>query len=155
MKKSLFSIVLLSSVLFLNGGRRTAAQDDSRILVNVVLVQLNVAVTDKKGNYVSGLKPEDFVITEDKIQEKVSTFEEGNEPALRLVLSGPQGKIVSQVITPAPEPTAVGAGDTPNSSPVPAFTGANAELPLDRGARTHQPPPRRDRYDWALNDLTE
>ena len=28
--------------------------------VNVVLVQLNVAVTDDKGNYVTGLRPEDF-----------------------------------------------------------------------------------------------
>lgn len=129
MKKSLFSIVLLSSVLFLNGGRRTAAQDDSRILVNVVLVQLNVAVTDKKGNYVSGLKPEDFVITEDKIQEKISTFEEGNEPARRLVLSGPQGKMVSQVITP--DATAAGGGDAPNGSPVPAFTGANVFILFD------------------------
>jgi Ca-activated chloride channel family protein len=56
-KNSLLSVLLLSSVLFLNGGRRISAQDDSRILVNVVLVQLNVAVTDRKGNYISGLKP--------------------------------------------------------------------------------------------------
>jgi len=49
--------------------------------VNVVLVQLNVAVTDSKGNYVTGLRPEDFVITEDKIPQKVSTFEESRDPA--------------------------------------------------------------------------
>src|SRR5512142_2458728 len=90
----------LSSLLLMGDERRSAAQDDSRILVNVVLVQLNVAVTDRKGNYVSGLKPEDFVITEDKIPERISTFEEGNEPARRLVLSGPGGKMVSQVIAP-------------------------------------------------------
>jgi VWFA-related protein len=47
-------------------------------------VQLNVAVTDRKGNYVSGLKPEDFIITEDKIPEKIATFEEGNEPTRTL-----------------------------------------------------------------------
>jgi VWFA-related protein len=59
------------------GGSRTAAQDDpSHLRVNVVLVQLNVAVTDDKGNYVTGLKPEDFSITEDKIPQKISTFEE-------------------------------------------------------------------------------
>ena len=52
----------------------------SRIFVNVVLVQLNVAVTDKKGNYVTGLKPENFVISEDKIPEKISSFEEGGAP---------------------------------------------------------------------------
>ena len=47
--------------------------------VNVVLVQLNVAVTDEKGNYVTGLRPEDFSITEDKIPQKISTFEESVE----------------------------------------------------------------------------
>ena len=127
MKKSLLSLFLLSSVLLLNGGRRIAAQDDSRILVNVVLVQLNVAVTDHKGNYVSGLKPEDFVITEDKIPERISTFEEGNEPAKRLVLSGPDGKRVSQVIAPDP----ADAGAEGKSVPLPGITGANVFILFD------------------------
>ena len=53
--------------LFFVGDRFTGAQDDStNIRVNVDLVQLNVAVTDSKGNYVSGLGPENFAITEDK-----------------------------------------------------------------------------------------
>ena len=57
---------------------RPAAQNEtSRFRVNVVLVQLNVAVTDGKGNYISGLRPEDFAIKEDNIQEKIATFEEG------------------------------------------------------------------------------
>ena len=127
MNRSLLSVLLLSSVLFINGGRQISAQDDSKILVNVVLVQLNVAVTDKKGNYISGLKPEDFVITEDKIQERISTFEEGNEPTKRLVLSGPQGKMVSQVI--APEPPS--GSDTSGVSPMPGITGANVFILFD------------------------
>jgi VWFA-related protein len=45
----------------------------------VVLVQLNIAVMDSKGKYVTGLHPEDFTITEDKIPQKISTFEEGRE----------------------------------------------------------------------------
>ena len=57
-----------------------AAQDDpTHLRVNVVLVQLNVAITDDKGNYVTGLRPEDFSITEDKIPQKISTFEESVE----------------------------------------------------------------------------
>jgi Ca-activated chloride channel family protein len=123
-KKSLLSVLLLSSVLFLNGGRRISAQDDSRILVNVVLVQLNVAVTDRKGNYISGLKPEDFVITEDKIQERIATFDEGNEPTRRMVASGPQGKMVSQVIAPE------GSG-SPSGSLTPGITGANVFILFD------------------------
>jgi len=66
--------------LFESGGRTTAAQDDpTHLRVNVVLVQLNVAVTDNKGNYITGLKPEDFAITEDKLPQKISTFEESTE----------------------------------------------------------------------------
>jgi VWFA-related protein len=68
------------------GNAGAAAQDEaSPIHVNVVLVQLSVAVTDRKGNYISGLHPEDFVIMEDGIPEKTATFEEGNEPARSLV----------------------------------------------------------------------
>jgi VWFA-related protein len=52
---------------------------DQRIHVVVDLVQLNVAVTDKKGNYVTGLRPEDFAISEDRIPQKIATFGEGNE----------------------------------------------------------------------------
>jgi VWFA-related protein len=124
--KSLLSVLLLSSVLFINGGREISAQDDSKILVNVVLVQLNVAVTDKKGNYISGLKPEDFVITEDKIQERISTFEEGNEPTRRMVLSGPQGKMVSEVVAPEPAGSKAPAG-----APMPGITGANVFILFD------------------------
>jgi len=124
-KRSLLSVLLLSSLLVLGGGRRTAAQDDSKILVNVVLVQLNVAVTDRKGNYISGLKPEDFSITEDKIPEKIATFEEGNEPSRRLVLSGPEGRLVSQqtVVQPAAD-----ASPTPST---PTITGANVFILFD------------------------
>ena len=61
------------------GGRARAQDDASHISVRVVLVELDVAVTDSKGNYIRGLKPEDFVIVEDKIPEKMATFEEGNQ----------------------------------------------------------------------------
>ena len=61
-----------------------AQENESDIHVIVNMVQVNVAVTDDKGNYVTGLHPEDFVITEDGIQEKIATFEEGNEPTRRV-----------------------------------------------------------------------
>src|ERR1700749_361935 len=76
-------------ILFFVGDRFTGAQDDStNIRVNVDLVQLNVAVTDSKGNYVSGLGPENFAITEDKIPERLATFEEGNEGTRQVLQSG-------------------------------------------------------------------
>jgi VWFA-related protein len=130
MKKSLVSIVALSSLLALDGGRRIAAQDDSRILVNVVLVQLNVAVTDRKGNYISGLKPEDFVITEDKIPEKIATFEEGNEPTRRLVWNTSERKMVPQNVT-SPSSDGTGAEASPSVSPGPVATGSNVFILFD------------------------
>jgi len=99
MIKRYLLLLCLFSVPFSGGGAGAAAQDDSsRIRVSVVLVQLNVAVTDSKGNYVSGLGPEDFAITEDKIQEKPATFEEGNGPTRRVVEVGsPDGKAYAQI----------------------------------------------------------
>jgi Ca-activated chloride channel family protein len=55
-----------------------------RINVTVDLVQLNVAVTDNKGKYVTGLNPQDFTIAEDGIPESLATFGEGNESARAL-----------------------------------------------------------------------
>lgn len=57
---------------------RTVAQTGPDIHVVVNMVQLNVAVTDRKGNYVTGLTPKDFSIYEDGILEKTATFAEGN-----------------------------------------------------------------------------
>jgi len=58
---------------------------NSQIRVMVELVQLNVAVTDSRGEYVTGLQPGDFTVLEDGIPQKLATFAEGNEPTRRLV----------------------------------------------------------------------
>jgi len=74
----------LSALLLLAGQPRFAAQDEATHLrVTVNLVQLNVAVTDNKGNYIRGLRPENFAITEDRIPQRIATFEEGNGPAIQ------------------------------------------------------------------------
>ncbi len=52
--------------------------------VEVDMVLLNVAVTDKKGNYITGLYPWDFEMYEDGIQQKVATFAEGSAAPRRL-----------------------------------------------------------------------
>ena len=48
------------------------------------MVQLNVAVMDSKGNYVTGLRPRTLTVTEDGIPQKVATFGEGNEATRRV-----------------------------------------------------------------------
>jgi len=63
------------------GGTQVQGQEHSNLRVVVSMVQLNVAVTDKNGKYITSLRPQDFVITEDGIPEKMATFAEGNAPA--------------------------------------------------------------------------
>ncbi|CAN5583915.1 hypothetical protein BH10ACI4_BH10ACI4_08740 [soil metagenome] len=89
MKRKYLLFLGLVSFPFYSGGFGAAQDDASRIRVNVVLVQLNVAVTDSKGNYISNLRPEDFAIIEDNIPERTAAFEEGNER--RLVDIAPAG----------------------------------------------------------------
>src|ERR1700690_3281877 len=81
MAKRTYSCILILSGLISISAALAAAQDSPQnevIRVEVNLVQLNVAVTDSKGNYVTGLHPQDFAITEDKIPQKLAIFEEGN-----------------------------------------------------------------------------
>ncbi len=82
------------------------------IHVAVDLVQLNVAVTDSKGNYVTGLKPTDFAVLEDGIPQSVATFGEGNGPARKLAeaLENPDSN--------SPDTATVGAPQQPGNGAV-------------------------------------
>ena len=51
------------------------AQDDDVVKVKSNLVNIDVIVKDKKGKYVSDLKPEDFVITENGQPQKIEFFD--------------------------------------------------------------------------------
>lgn len=120
-------------ILLLAAAPRPEAQDDtSRLRVNVDLVQLNVAVTDNKGNYVSGLHPEDFVIKEDNIPEKISTFEESNDSPRKLIEATPPANLdqaageanAPEPAPPAPEHTLAGVS-------IPGLTGADVFILFD------------------------
>jgi len=90
MAKRYFLFLWFFLGFFPGSGTWTVAQEGKpNIRVVVDMVQLNVAVTDSKGNYVTGLRPQDFVVTEDNIKEKIATFGEGNEPT-RSLLDIPQ-----------------------------------------------------------------
>ena len=92
----LLSVGLIISVAYI-----WAQKDETHIRVFVDMVQLNVAVTDNNGNYITGLRPQDFAITEDAIQQKLATFAEGNEPTRRLV-SPADGANVERAETSTP-----------------------------------------------------
>jgi Ca-activated chloride channel homolog len=84
-----------------------AQQSAPDIRVSVEMVQLDVAVTDSKGRYVTGLRPSDFAVAEDGISQTMAMFAEGDNPPKRLseVASGetkaqaPSG--VAGTLTPA------------------------------------------------------
>src|ERR1700680_2496871 len=78
-KRHFLIVALLLGILLLSTFQTRGQEDPTRLRVVVNLVQLNVAVTDNKGNYVTGLKPSDFVIAEDGIKQTIATFGEGNQ----------------------------------------------------------------------------
>jgi Ca-activated chloride channel family protein len=133
MAKRLLLLLPISSAFFFFGGRATGAQDNSaNIRVNVDLVQLNVAVTDNKGNYISGLGPESFSITEDKIPERIATFEEGNEPARQVSPTGgaAAGKQAAASTQSTVRATEAVASVEPGGQPHPAKAGEDvASMP--------------------------
>src|SRR3984885_13721288 len=109
MTKNYFSLLTVVPILFSAPGTQMLAQENApNIRVVVDMVQLNVAVTDNKGNYITGLRPSDFAIVEDAIPQKLATFGEGNEPAYRVADVGSDGKSSSpsQPHPPDPKPAA-------------------------------------------------
>ena len=97
MAKRFFLSLCLILALLLSVRPKTssaqAPQPEFRVTVN--MVQLNVAVTDNKGNYVTGLRPKDFEINEDGIHQKIATFGEGDSPARKveeLASNAPEAK---------------------------------------------------------------
>ena len=128
-KKYLLGCSLSVGLLLCTAAPTPAQDDQTRIRVNVNLVQLNVAVTDREGNYITGLRPEDFAISEDKIPEKIATFEAGNErPRTVDGNSGtPQTLSTSEAAPATNLPTA--ADNSP--APPPVFTDANVYILFD------------------------
>ena len=84
MVRKFFLLILISLMLFPGNESGIEAQERPELHVIVNMVQLNVAVTDKHGNYITGLRPTDFAISEDGISEKLATFAEGDGPARSL-----------------------------------------------------------------------
>jgi VWFA-related protein len=93
MKKRLLLGVVLATFsvipVWMAGQENKPDRPDYRIAVDVDMVQMNVAVTDSKGNYLTGLRPKDFTVLEDGIREKIATFGEENEVPRRLPDSTP------------------------------------------------------------------
>ncbi len=70
------------------GGPALADGPGALFEVEVDLVMLNIAVTDQRGRYIRDLKPDDFRITEDGIEQAIASFGEGNAAPRRVVRTG-------------------------------------------------------------------
>ena len=110
------------------GGFWVLAQDSPPVKPTfkskVDLVVLSFTVTDSKGKYVNNLKPSDLKITEDSIAEKLSTFAEGDKPAMQVMDDGSLKAMIRQ--------EEAGAGAKPGlEGPVDAFVGTNVFVLFD------------------------
>ena len=97
-------IVIVSSAVLLAGGAAWLAGQEAKTPVfrtKVDLVVLSFTVTDSKSHYINGLKPSDFRILEDGIVEKISTFAEGNKPAVQVNDDGTVRPLIEAGVEPS------------------------------------------------------
>jgi Ca-activated chloride channel family protein len=88
--------------------------------VEVNLVLLNVAVTDSKGHYVTGLRPSDFTVLEDGTAQKLATFAEGDAPQ-QPVDAPLEGKLEGST----------GSAESTDQGPLSLLAGANVFILFD------------------------
>ena len=128
MSKRHSQMLVVVLALIYGSGTWSSAQQ-AQFQVSVDLVQLNVAVTDGKGNYITGLKPTDFQIAEDTIPEKIAFFGEGNGPQRSVTdIEQTQGKPLDAAF-PARETTATPPEQTDSLSA--AIAGSNVFILFD------------------------
>jgi Ca-activated chloride channel family protein len=72
-------LLLLAIILFTSVSINTLAQDED-ISVETNLVTLNVAVTDKNGNYIKNLKKEDFEVYDSNLKQEIEEFSSEDAP---------------------------------------------------------------------------
>jgi len=88
---SLFALLVLMTLFRFAPARASARQDEEVVRVNSDLVVLNVTVTNKRGEYVHGLRRSDFKVLEDGREQNISLFQVEETPfaaALLLDTSG-------------------------------------------------------------------
>ena len=125
---TLFRKALLTGTGFIASGASVWlwAQERPTFRIKVDMVVLSFTVTDSKGHYTNGLKPSDFRILEDGIQQKINTFAEGNKPPLQILEDGKTRPLLASIPAGGSEP---GAKVTEVRSD--AFVGTNVFVLFD------------------------
>ncbi|HKW96216.1 MAG TPA: VWA domain-containing protein [Bryobacteraceae bacterium] len=125
MKNPSRKIIIALSVLLGAGAFWALAQEVKNPVfrTKVDLVVLSFTVTDNKGHYINGLKPSDFRILEDGIQERISTFAEGTKPPVQVAEDGSVRPLIDSSSGESSKP-----GIDPRSD---AFVGTNVFILFD------------------------
>jgi VWFA-related protein len=71
---TLATILTLLSVLLTSAQTPTPTPDDDVVKISTALIQIDATVTDKKGNIVRDLKPEDFEVYENGKKQSITNF---------------------------------------------------------------------------------
>src|SRR5450631_2001860 len=119
-------IGLLAGVLTTAGGGFWLLAQEPTFRSSVDLVVLSFTVTDSKGKYVNGLKPNELRILEDGIRQKIATFSEGNRPAMQIQDDG-----TLKPLLPGDPESARLAGGGGDSRGTDAFVGTNVFVLFD------------------------
>lgn len=80
-RQSLWKAIILATLLI--PPFSTPAQEkqaDAPIKVQTTLVSVPVIVSDRQGRYISGLKPRDFKLYQDRAEQPISVFDAAEEP---------------------------------------------------------------------------
>ena len=75
MRKSVQICVLFLTLLLTHAAHTQAQEPDDVVKVKSNLVNIDVIVKDKKGKFISDLKPEDFTVTENGVAQKIEFFD--------------------------------------------------------------------------------
>ena len=80
------ALVVLSTAVLVGQALRTRTRPETHVPQHGKSVALNVSVFDKQARYVTGLKPSDFAVFEDGVQQNVEFFETNAVPVDLIVL---------------------------------------------------------------------
>jgi VWFA-related protein len=104
---SLTLLLLVASIIVCAQQPQQQTQDQEDVVrISTNLVQIDAVVTDKNGNLVTDLKPEDFVITEDDKPQQITNFSyiSTEAGATNNVMASPSAPVDKTRPTPPPPP---------------------------------------------------
>lgn len=80
MKKFLLFLPAILLAISSHAVCNAQSRGDERIVVGTNLVSVNVSVTDAHGRYVAGLRREDFVVTDNRVRQRIAHFSSEESP---------------------------------------------------------------------------